>query len=272
MPSSRCEKHRSRAAPQRRFRGVRLCRSPCADTRGHTGVRSGTPTISGQRVPCAADAGGGTIRPAPRSRPPFPDGPAARSAGSAARNGRRPRPPRAVPITRPEPSPRGVALTPRRPHSQPAPLGPAQTARGTAPPLERLQAAPRAQQPPPPSRGCRFRGGAATGNGVWRRVADHCSCGYWKLLAFEYVCVEDANGAINTAVTWIKALIKRSEFIDSAYVPFLQFANGTVRGSPPPDRARSAMAARVQLAAKTRQGLSSPFNWQRRLPYKKQHR
>lgn len=53
----------------------------------------------------------------PASFPEWPAARSARSAGSAARNGRRPRPPRAVPITRPEPSPRGVALTPRRPHS-----------------------------------------------------------------------------------------------------------------------------------------------------------
>lgn len=271
MPSSRCEKHRSRAAPQRRFRGARLCRSPCADTRGHTGAAR---DADKQRAARALRGGCGR-----RHHPPGPALPASFPGrpGSEKRGKRGPQRPAAPAPSRGPHHPPGAVPARSRPHASPpafppAPLGPAQTARGTAPPLERLQAAPRAQQPPPPSRGCRFRGGAATGNGVWRRVADHCSCGYWKLLAFEYVCVEDANGAINTAVTWIKALIKRSEFIDSAYVPFLQFANGTVKGSPPPDRARSAMAARVQLAAKTRQGLSSPFNWQRRLPYKKQHR
>ncbi|XP_046799885.1 proline-rich proteoglycan 2-like [Gallus gallus] len=119
--------------------------------------------------------------PGPALPASFPGRPGSEKRGpqqpAAAASSRGPRrPPGAVPArSHPHASP------PARP---PAPLDPAQTAHGTAPPLGKLQAAPRAQQPPPPSRGSRFRGGAAAGNG--------------------------ARGAASVTVTFAKEAMKRS--------------------------------------------------------------
>lgn len=145
---------RSRAGPQGTAVPPATCRHPRA--------RRGAARDADKQRAARAQRGGcgrrhhppGPALPASDTERPGNEkrGPERPAAPASSRGPRRP-PARSRPRAKP-------------PARSPAPLGPAQTARGTTPPLERLQAAPRAQQPPPPSRGCRFRGGAAAGNGA----------------------------------------------------------------------------------------------------------